>query len=132
MKTLENTMILVYQDQIELTEQQKEYLQHIITPIVRGINLKDKILIRYDNTTISKKIVYYIKPLLEEGVFDHLILDTKFYEQKMDNEIDHYLCSKLPEDAQQVIVVSEKEFFNSGHKSFVKLYKSYESLSLYH
>lgn len=132
MTTLENTIVLVYQNQVKLTEEQKEYLQNIISPIVTGINLKDKIFIRYDNNTISKEIVDYIIPILEAGVFDHLILDTKFYEEKMDNEIDHYLCSRLPEDAQQVIVISEKDFFNSGHKSFIKLYKSYENLKLYH
>ena len=30
------------------------------------------------------------------------------------------------------IDISEKDFFNSGHKSFIKLYKSYENLKLYH
>ena len=49
MTTLENTIVLVYQNQVKLTEEQKEYLQNIITPIVTGINLKDKIFIRYDN-----------------------------------------------------------------------------------
>ena len=51
MTTLENTIVLVYQNQVKLTEEQKEYLQNIITPIVTGINLKDKIFIRYDNNT---------------------------------------------------------------------------------
>ena len=130
--TLENTIVLVYPDDIAVTHEQKEYLRKIIDPLIIGINIKEKIFIRYYDSPLGVSIVEYILPLLKESVFDHLYMDTHFHSEKMSQDIDEYLLLSLSANAQQVIIIPKSEFKEAGHKPFLEEYRSYANLKLYH
>lgn len=132
MDTLENTMILVYPDQEKLHKKQKDYLKNVIDPLIKRINLKDIIFIRYSGSSIEKEIVKLIIPILERDILDHLIMNTYFKEEIMNEKIDYYLLQPLDIKAQQVIIVSHKEFNKSAHKKFVKRINEYDDICLYH
>jgi hypothetical protein len=126
--TLENTMILVYSNRVNI---KKEYEKDFIDAISFRANIKEKIIIRYDDTTIKKKIVDDLKIILEDALFEHLLIETKIVIEKMNNDIDHYLLSPLSGNAQQILIVYLEQFNKSEHKNSFQKKVADESLAIY-